>query len=189
MDRRWLLGGLLIAGGIGLARAATRRPKIAPGTRLLVIGDSMAVGLDPHLRQLAEEAGIAGYASRGIVGTTIGGWADSAWLETTLPAFQPTLILISLGTNDEASAPGAADRERPALEQLVHRLESSGAALVWIGPPSLPLPRQGVSDMIRAALPYYYPSEQLDIPRGPDGLHPTAAGYAGWAGALWSWLS
>ncbi len=36
---------------------------------------------------------------------------------------------------------------------------------------------------------FYFHSEKLEMPRGPDNLHPTARGYAGWAGAIWHWLS
>jgi len=35
----------------------------------------------------------------------------------------------------------------------------------------------------------YFPSQRLTIPRGADQLHPTARGYAAWAGAIWQWLS
>ena len=188
MDRRWILGGLLVATGVGLAAIATRRPKIGENSRVLLFGDSMAVGLDQHMRQLAAEAGVP-YTGKGIVGTRLDQWDDSAWLDQTLASFQPTLILVSLGTNDEATAPGAIDRQAPHLAALLEKLDRTGAAVVWIGPPHLPFPRQGVSDMIRENVPFYFESENLDIPRGPDNLHPNAAGYAGWAGAIWQWLT
>lgn len=189
MNRRWLLGSLLIAGGVGLVAAATRRPKIGPETRLWVFGDSLAVGLIPQLRALADEEGIADFGGRGIVGSRLSDWDHDAALPGEFAAFQPTLILVSLGTNDEALGPGAAERQAPHLERLLETLAGTGAEVVWVGPPELPFEREGVSDMIRAAVPYYYPSERLSIPRGPDDLHPNAAGYAGWAGALWQWLS
>ena len=189
MDKRWLLGGLLIVGGVGLVAAATRRPKVGDKSRVLLFGDSMAVGLDPHMRSLATEAGVEDYAGHGIVGTRLDEWASSDWLTSELESFQPTLILVSLGTNDEKLGPGAADRQAPYFDALLEKLLATGADLVWIGPPELPFPRAGVSDMIRQKVPYYFASETLDIPRGPDSLHPNAAGYAGWAGAIWRWLS
>lgn len=193
MDRRWLLGGLLIAGGIGLVAVATRRPRVTVHSRVLLFGDSMAVGLNPQLKQLAEETGVEAYAGKGIVGSRIDQWArgswENGWLDEQLATFRPTLILVSLGTNDEKTSPGAVEREAPALATLLGKLAATGADVVWIGPPELPFPRQGVSDMIRAEVPYYFESENLDIPRGPDDLHPNAAGYGGWAGALWQWLT
>lgn len=189
VDRRWLLGGLLIAGGVGLVAAATRRPKLSEKSRVLLIGDSMAVGLDPHMRELAEESGIEAYASRAIVGTRIDQWAASAALDKELESFQPTLILVSLGTNDEALGEGAADRQELYLDELLEKLQATGAEVVWILPPALPFPTHGVTELIREKAPFYFTSDRLDIPRSPDGLHPNAAGYAGWSGAIWRWLS
>lgn len=193
MDKRWLLGGLLIAGGIGLAAAATRRPKVTDRSRVLVFGDSLAVGLNPQLKQLANETGVEAYAGKGVVGSRLDQWAKDnwldGWLDQQLADFHPTLILVSLGTNDEDLGAGAATRQAPYLEKLLDKLAASGADVVWIGPPTLPFPRQGVADMIRKDVPYYFESEWLDIPRGPDDLHPTAAGYAGWAGSIWQWLT
>jgi lysophospholipase L1-like esterase len=189
MDKRWLLGGLLIAGGIGLVASVKRRPKLSAESRVLLFGDSLAVGLHQHMRSLAEESGVAAYTGKGIVGSRIDQWDDDPWLDATLDEFQPTLILVSLGTNDEATSPGAVERQAPHLAVLLDKLRATGAEIVWIGPPDLPFPRQGVSDMVRENVPYYFESEAIDIPRAPDHLHPNAAGYAGWAGAIWQWLT
>jgi len=189
MDRRWLLGGLLITAGVGLAALATRRPKLSASSRVLLFGDSLAVGLNPQFQQLATEAGVT-YEGFGVVGSRIQAWLDNPQLDDALAAFKPTLILVSLGTNNEAEpSAGAADRAAPALAALLDKLHATGAEIVWIGPPTLPFPRQGVSDLIRANVSYFFDSALLDIPRSPDGLHPNAAGYAGWAGAIWQWLT
>jgi lysophospholipase L1-like esterase len=188
-DRRWLYGGLFAAGGIGLVIALrSGTPKIKSSTRLLVIGDSLAKGLDPHLAALGREEGVASYLGNGIVGSRIDQWAKSPWLDDALAKFRPTLILVSLGTNDEYMGPNAAAKQAPALAQLLGKLKASGAELVWIGVPTLPV-SNGVATMIEKQVPYYFPSTQIPIPRGPDRIHPTAAGYAGWAGALWRWLT
>lgn len=149
----------------------------------------MAQGLNPQIEKLAHETGVEAYDGRGVVGTRIDQWVSSPWLDDALLNFSPTLILVSLGTNDEALGPGAADRQAPYLKELLGKLAGTGADIVWIGPPALPFEREGVSDLIRQSVPYYFASDALSIPRGPDNLHPTAAGYAGWAGALWGWLS
>lgn len=161
---------------------------MTPETRLLFIGDSMAQGLAPHVENLAHDEGIAAFAARGIVGTRLDQWAKDPWLDAELQSFSPTLVLVSLGTNDEAMGAGAADRQSSAFEALLAKISASGAEVAWVGPPSLPFPRHGVSDMIRARVPHYFASESLDIPRAPDGLHPNVSGYAGWAGAIWQWL-
>lgn len=189
MQRRWLLGGILIVGGVGLLRSATARPRVGPTTRLLVIGDSLAVGLQPHLRQLSEEAGVADYSARGLVGSRLDQWARDPWLAAELVRFRPTLVLVSLGTNDAAIGPDAAERQQDALVELVGKLRESGADIAWVGPPTLPFPDGGIPDLIRGQVKAYFPSEDYEIPRAPDELHPTASGYAGWAGAIWQWLT
>jgi lysophospholipase L1-like esterase len=170
VDRRWILGGLLLAGGIGVARIVTAHPKVRDDTRLLLIGDSA-----------------------GVSGSRIDQWIDSQWLTSALEEFGPTLILISLGTNDAYS--------NFSPEQVVEHMRSllarvpEDVEVVWIGVPGLPASYSGRSpnlDMLEAIegeAPYYYESHDLEIPRGPDALHPTARGYAGWAGDLWDWLT
>jgi lysophospholipase L1-like esterase len=189
VDRRWLLGGLLTVLGVGLVAAATRRPKLTEKSRVLLVGDSMAVGLDPHMRELAGESAVEAYAGRGITGSRIDQWARSDWLESELESFRPTIVLVSLGTNDEALGRGAAERQAPFVDELLEKLRASGAEVVWIGPPTLPFEEHGVSELIESRVPFYFRSAELDIPRSPDGLHPNAAGYAGWSGAVWRWLS
>ena len=120
MDKRWLLGGILIGAGIGMIAVATRRPKITEKSRVLVLGDSLAVGLNPQLKQLADEAGVEAYTGKGVVGSRLDQWAADdwldGWLDLTLASFHPTLILVSLGTNDEHMAAGAAARQAPYLD-------------------------------------------------------------------------
>ena len=201
MDRRWLLGGLLIAGGVGVARAVTRRPKFDEDSRVLLIGDSLAVGMRPHFQSLAAEAGIP-FEARAVGGTRVDQWIDSNRLLEILRTFQPTHVLISLGTNDAYTPLVAHDVEEHARE-LVDIIQEAGAHPIWIGAPDLPTPipcsvpcpggmfdlRADTLEAIEDAAPYYFDSTDYEIPRSPDRIHPTAAGYAGWAGVVWNWLT
>lgn len=191
VDRRLLYAGLLVAAGVGLVRAF-RGPRIEPGTtRLLLIGDSLAEGLGPPLRAMAGEANVQ-FSKLARGGTRIEQWAGSQKLVERIETFKPTMILVSLGTNDEyLTGTDVAARQAPHLEQLLTRLRAGGAEVVWIGPPRLPVATKGVVALLRRTIPksHYFPSERLTIPRGPDALHPTLKGYVGWAGAIWRWLS
>lgn len=191
VDRRWLYGGLLLGAGIGVARIITLHPHVRDSTRLLLLGDSLAVGLSPHVRDLATEIGVP-YLGAGVVGSRIDQWLTSRWLTDSLREFEPTLALVILGTNDafsSLSVEALGENQRALLAKL------GAVEVVWIGAPTLPeryggrAPHVELLDTIREGAPYYYPSHELDIPRGPDGLHPTARGYAGWAGAIWDWLT
>jgi lysophospholipase L1-like esterase len=124
-------------------------------------------------------------------GTRIDQWAKNEILFQKLAAFRPDLILVSLGTNDEYMNLDAGARQAESLKMLLMRLRKQ-APVVWIGPPKLPKTgTNGAIPLILRNVPssHYYPSQGLTIPRGPDKLHPTTVGYAGWAGAIWKWIT
>lgn len=185
-----MYAGLAAALGVGLVRAI-RAPKVHAGSRLLLIGDSLAVGLAPQVKALAAEQKVP-FLATATISTRIDQWAQSQALTQTLAAFRPTLVLVSLGTNDEYLTGDAVRRQAPYLDQLLQRLTVAGAEVVWIGPPTLPkAASNGIVALIQSkvAASQYFPSQTLQIPRGPDQLHPSAKGYAAWAGALWQWLA
>ncbi len=175
-----------------MVRLVSARPKIREDTRLLLIGDSMAEGLSPHLNALATEQGVP-YIGAGVSGATIPDWTAAHWLESTLDDFQPTLVLIALGTNDAYSnytPEQTADHARMLLGKIPFETD-----VVWIGPPLLPQTYAGrhpdtlVIGAMKNEAPEWFASAEWVIPRGPDELHPTAYGYAGWAGAIWERLT
>lgn len=193
MDRRWVLGGVLIAGGVGVVRVVTYRPKFTEDSKILIIGDSLANGMAPHFRGLADEEGLPLLAGA-VNGTRVDQWKQSRWLLQKLQEFQPTHVLISLGTND-AYTSKTPEEVANSTDTLLDVIEAHNAHPIWIGAPALPESsagaplNEGILDEIRGVVPYYFDSTTLEIPRGPDALHPSAAGYAGWAGFIWNWLT
>lgn len=184
---------MALAAGVGVAYVvSSRHPKLLADSRILLIGDSLALGLAPHLRALAEEAGLP-FRAVAQKGTAIRDWGGiiettaSQRLQEALSTFQPTLVLVSLGTNDELFEPAVVVAEQDDLAALFERLDDYEVA--WIGVPTLPVQTAGAARMIRDTGVPYFPSERLELRRAPDGLHPTVGGYAAWAGALWSWLT
>ncbi len=192
MDRRILYAGLLVVAGAGLVRTL-HGPRIRPGvSRLLVIGDEFATGLALPINALGKEAKITVDAltrSGATVEQFLGPLA--APLGEKIRAFKPTLILVSLGTNDDRMASLQIAQKSTAIDQLLGLLASSGCEVLWIGPPKTPWASRGVTSLLREkiAKASYFRSDALAIPRGPDGLMPTARGFAGWAGSIWRWVS
>lgn len=191
-ERRWVYAGLGVAaigGAVGLVRLMSA-PRVRAGkSRVFLVGDSLAVGLAPHLKALFQETGVP-FAQVSKSGTRLDQWANSQVLQSKLAEFKPTIILVSLGTNDEYIPGDAVARQRPYLEALRDNLGRHGE-VAWIGPPTLPKETNGITAMLKAELPssHYFASDQLSIPRAPDNIHPTARGYAAWAGSIWRWLS
>lgn len=198
MDARralWIYAGLGLAAGVGLVMASSSSstaaptggpgpaggpapggvPLLRPGDRVLLIGDSLAQGLGTPMKQLLGND----FRADGRVGTRIVDWAPYQ-----VPAPGPNLVLISLGTNDMRMMDPTT--EQSALAALLAKFR--GTRVAWIAPPTMPFPDRGVRAMLaRAGVPIF-PSDSLVIPRGPDQIHPTVIGYAGWAGNLVTWL-
>ena len=60
----------------------------------------------------------------------------------------------------------------------------------WIGPPSWK-PDHGIVRTIEENFHsgHFYNSNDLRVPRGKDGAHPTIEGYATWADLIWNWYA
>lgn len=202
-SRAWIYVGLGAAvTAVGLVELLSG-PTLRPGDRVLLIGDSLAVGLAVPLGALAKERKIP-FQGIGVVGTRIDQWASSAALEQALRTFQPTVVLISLGTNDAyMQGLDVAVRQAPFTDELLTKIEAAGPrAIVWISPPTLPAKagelahvRELISAQHAITFPRVrprvsiFPSERLVLARAPDQIHPVASGYAAWAGAIWQWLT
>jgi len=181
----WLAAGaallLLLLVGSGQSRAAGGRPQ-----RVLVIGDSLAVGLGPRLKALAmaDGASYVGVEAKG--GTSAAQW-DSK-ISSLLQSHRPDLVLVSLGTNDAAMSDPTVSAAR--IQRIVDTVRASGARLVWIGMPTLPerLKADLVRQIIQKTGVEYLDSRGFSFERTSDGIHATPAGYAAWAQAIWSYV-
>lgn len=204
-NRAWLLAGLALAAGVGLATLLERpRVRLTPESRILLLGDSHAQGLDPHLRAYAKEAGYP-YGSAFKVGSTIAYWKGQR-LAQALEAHKPTLAVVVLGTNDLAGKRSAQTVEADAAELLAELAQVPrpdlgfclGADVLWVSPLALfasgaPGPFHALAVAVSGyggcGQAEFFDSAALDVRTGPDLIHATAAGYASWAGAIWKRLS
>lgn len=186
----WLFGGILTLAGVGVVYALHKSSsgcqiRIKAGDRIMLIGDSLAVGLTSPVKALATQSGCDFFALAKS-GTMMPYWTGNESVAGAIQTFSPTLILVSLGTND--SKGNHTDEQLAAhVAALREFLSVTGAAIVWILPPQLPFPER-VSKHVLAAGIASFPSSTLPIPQG-DGIHPTARGYAGWAEHIFAYLS
>lgn len=164
-----LLLGFLVTGGAlvwGLlqrkvaARAAASKVVLAP-TALVSLGDSLAVGLSPHLAAWA--------ASRGlpfIEDTKVGRFTRQQAVDR-VPA--DALVFVSLGTNDATSSSGAT-----ALYAFHDALRARGPrAIVWLIPPATKkLPGLEAVRSVISQLGVLMVS--TSAPMRSDGLHPSS---------------
>ena len=189
----WLLGGILTLAGVGIvwsikqsgSTGASCEPHIRPGDRILLVGDSLSVGLKTPMSALAKQSG-CDFLSFTSSGTTMGRWIGDAQVSAALASFQPTLVLVCLGTNDsKGNTPDATLAAQ--VVKMRDWLGAGGAKVVWILPPKLPFPERVGKAVIAAGIESF-PSATLPIPQ-PDGIHTSGRGYAGWAEHVWAFLS
>lgn len=152
---------------------------------VLLIGDSMAEGVGPWLQKKVEAVG-----GRFINGqersSTIVWWQGSGKLRELLMRHRPDVVFIALGSNEIfIQQPGL---RAPLIKQMVEEIGARPG--YWIGPPSWK-PDLGLVQVIEENfLPgHFYNSNDLKVPRAPDGKHPTAQGYERWTELVWHWYA
>jgi len=164
-------------------------PLIPSGQKVLIVGDSLAVGLSGELSRLLKTAKYLP-VSHAKIGSTTAQWIN--WIKTDLAVHKPALVIVSLGTNDAAADPQWLEKNKDNFAKFTKIVMDSGAKLLWIGPPEFEeemLPRVPyVRDLIIEAAPIFYDSRLSNIPRAEDKIHSTVNGYKSWAGDIWSWL-
>jgi lysophospholipase L1-like esterase len=171
--RRFCLPALVIA----LLLVAVPTAQAAMPSPVLVVGDSLAVGMKPFLGDLLGSSEVVWDARSGR--TTPEGLVQ---LRARLREVTPRAVVISLGTNDGPDPRRFADRIQRALDAI-----PAGACVVWadINRP----PRKGRYHALNRVLERtaaHDPRMVLvhwdrAVARGtvalPDGLHPDAAGF------------
>lgn len=162
-------------------------------TKVLLAGDSLALGLTAPLKAEAAKYGID-LVGDGRTGTTAKQWVNGGWLAHDIDANAPNVTLISLGTND---ATGDLSGFAQDVSTLLDQATAKGGVIAWIGPPyfssSLKQFPAGNVDKMRQILlnaltprginifPTDADAPAKDYPRSADGIHMTQAGYAQWA--------
>jgi lysophospholipase L1-like esterase len=166
-----------LALGYGVARIVwPGHPKVRSGMRMLLLGDSLAQGLSVPLSAIAKEAQVE-FKTMAQAGTGTAEWAVSPALVKLLESYRPDLTLVSLGLTDDKM-------QESKLKALLALLKQYGD-VGWISPPA------GANAVVQANVPpsHIFRTENYELPYGPDRLHPTIRGYAGWAAEIWKWLS
>jgi lysophospholipase L1-like esterase len=149
----------------------------ADPARVLIVGDSLAVGTEPFLGAMITDREVTFDARAGR--TTPQGMRA---LRGDLRRFAPQTIVISLGTNDGSDAGVFADRVRRTLRAM-----PAYACVVW---PTIIRPRRkgdyhGLNRVLRLAARHDRRLTVISwdrmVSKGtvelPDGVHPDADGY------------
>lgn len=162
------------------AAAAVRR-----GEHILLIGDSHAEGIGPLMQRTAERAGYQ-WTTVAVRGSRVVHWP--AVLRNLLVRVKPSLVIVSLGTND--AVVGDASNIDRRIAEVQSAANNADAVLVWVSPPTLPI-RYPVRHTVQTAVmasPIAFDSTKIVIARQNDGIHATPDGYAFWGASVWTWM-
>ena len=184
----------LLGAGVALALAvassssarAAAAPRL-PRRRWLLVGDSLAQGLEAGLRKRINAAGDE-LRAVSVVGTRAADWAGDTFAEL-LRDLSPDAVIVVLGTNDAAAA--SPQSFRTAASSIADDANRAGVPLAWVEPPPLP-PRLAGAEAVRAVVrdvaTRAIPSDRAVAGRARDGVHYSPAGYDAWAAQIWAAL-
>lgn len=160
---------------------------MAKGSKILLLGDSLAVGLTARMKALSTASGY-GFSSNAIVGSRTDQWSPK--MDAILAAEAPNLLLVSLGTNDATTVRPEAQAIHFAA--IAAAAERHGARLIWIGMPTLPARIAG-QDVIRSIVnevgPEVIETRSMVFDRASDEIHSSPQGYSSWADQIWADLA
>lgn len=160
-------------------------PLSLAGKVVLLVGDSMAEGIAAYLQKKVEAAG--GHFVNGQErSSTIVWWQGSGKFRELLNEHQPDIVFIALGSNEIFLQ--QPELRAPLIKEMVATIGKRPA--YWIGPPSWK-PDTGLVHVIDENFQsgHFYNSNDLKVPRAPDGKHPTAQGYQYWTELVWNWYA
>jgi|GEM_PF-1389096 len=152
--------------------------------KILLIGDSMVQELELIFAPICAKNHHQ-FRSIAIQSTNIQTYAQSDTLEKMIKQFDPTLVIIVLGSN-ELTIPDVESR-RPYVEKI---LEVVGKRkVVWVGPPNW-RKDTGMNDFLAEIMDKdrFFRSADLKFQRKTDGIHPTYQASIMWSDSIFNWL-
>lgn len=165
------------------ARAVNEEPQ-----RILLFGDSM---IDELMLRLADYCAHNGHELHPAIwyGAGVINWSQDDKLDRLLREVKPTFVIAVLGSNDLTSR--NLRPRRVAVKRVLDKLE--GQPLIWVGPPNW-TEDTGINQLLGEAVGpgRYFRSETLfqrrNLPRAPDGIHPTHSASGIWMDEVASWI-
>lgn len=162
---------------------------VAPNQRrVLLVGDSHVHGLAAPFKALAKAAGwdVIHYSN---IGKSTAWFARQNVLASLVAQYDPRVVVIVLGTNDEGAERNPSDYRRN-IETVL--LQAGHSKVVWIGPPTILRSAEEDEGAARRnniiaqqpgmlAVDGRAITADLTPLRSPDGVHFTVRGYKSWA--------
>lgn len=154
------------------------------GSRIVLIGDSLAEGMASHFLKLTKQCNYKGIVYA-LHSTTTDYWSkkiDKIMIDT-----RPSLVIVSLGTNDSGAK--NPETQRPHIKKIVTSVKKHGSKILWLVPQKLP-DRFKSQDKIRQSIIEHSDSFTVNVTleMAKDQIHLTQKGYKDWITQSWNHL-
>ena len=162
-------------------------PQVAKGSRMLLIGDSLAQGMSPHFNKSARSRGYLPFV-KCLQGSRIDYWSPR--LEAIINDIRPTLVVVSLGTNDAGMT--VPESQRQHIKNIKKIIDRYGAKIIWLLPQPLPSRFVGQNDIkkiINEELQNNVYDAKIKLEKAEDKIHLTSKGYETWMNATWEHMA
>jgi lysophospholipase L1-like esterase len=170
-----LEAAVLLIAVLAIAAGVTQTRRRALPSRVLLVGDSHAEGLEPPLRELARARGIE-LDALAVRGSSARDWRREH-LARALERSPAKLVLLVLGTNDCAS-PTLEAEFFGNVRTLVQRIRTAGRSVILLVSPALCERGRRALELVGADA-FTPPALELR-----DGVHATPEGYGRWAASI-----
>jgi len=159
----------------------------ATGDRILVVGDSEACAVGAYADDKVWRAKAGLGASDDVVGvwckasTPIEYWSEQGHMLEAISEFEPTVVLVFLGTNNYGA------KKAPDVEPILDLVKERDLRCVWVGNTAVRGKNWAINGLLRDAVTptcRYFDTEADHIVLW-DGIHPGASEAQRWLKDVW----
>ena len=153
--------------------------------RILLIGDSECGGLCFPLNDYCEQNGHKLLLTLAWNSATVFNFAFSDTINKIILKYKPSYLFIVLGLNEMYAKD--LEKRKKAADQFAKKI--GGIPYLWIGPANY-TKDYGINKVFESAAEKdcFFLTNNMELPRGEDGRHPSIKGYRLWMDSIAKWI-
>ena len=153
--------------------------------RILLIGDSECGGLCFPLTDYCEQNGHKLLLTLAWNSATVFNFAFSDTINKIILKYKPSYLFIVLGLNEMYAKD--LEKRKKAADQFAKKI--GGIPYLWIGPANY-TKDYGINKVFESAAETdcFFLTNNMELPRGEDGRHPSIKGYRLWMDSIAKWI-
>jgi len=153
--------------------------------RILLIGDSECGGLCFPLNDYCEQNGHKLLLTLAWNSATVFNFAFSDTINKIILKYKPSYLFIVLGLNELYAKD--LEKRKKAADQFAKKI--GGIPYLWIGPANF-TKDYGINKVFESAAETdcFFLTNNMELPRGEDGRHPSIKGYRLWMDSIAKWI-